>query len=523
MLTCAHSDDSSYDRPRTTNNNTTTTTAGDGTGGGAGAGAGTGPAGAGGKSGDGAVVAYYELVFVATDIAPLGFQVYTIQPSGASTSQSPPAATIIHGVGGDGTATAPTVTTTTISNGVTELTFTGATLVRASSPSQSGSKHGGKFTMELHQDVVVYQSRGSGPVSSNNYQFDPTSEGVSALTASSRATVYKGSVVVQVVVQYTPTIIQRFRLVRLPAARRRKSSSSSSSSAVALGMQVLIDTSVGPLVENTEVAARFFSPEIGSDGRFWSDESGWFARNRTFNPAKQTDPLLNIAANYVPMAQFGYAQNNPNGDGGDNASSQLTLVAEHSHGLIGGTPNASLEVMLHRRLTNGWLDDNSTVSSRLVMLAASTQEAATYMHTVVAAVNNPPVLLFAAAAASATEPGPAVYGLPDAVDLLNFDLQRVNDDGSNATIMVRLAHMVAANEHTALAAAVQVNVAELFPFSSHRICAIDEKMLDGVRPRPTKPHSVDDGARAAAATVPATAIELTPLSIRTFVVTVDLK
>ena len=143
------------------------------------------------------------------------------------------------------------------------------------------------------------------------------------------------------------------------------------------------------------------------------------------------------------------------------------------------------------------------------------------------AFNNTTIVLYAGASGfkrsaaashrsgSGRQRGDAFAALPAPVDLLNFDVQRVNAD--NATIMLRLAHMVAANEPSALAEAVRVDVAALFPAAT-RILDLAEKMLDGVRPKPTPATPADGRASTASSAV----VGLTPLSIRTFAVTVAL-
>jgi hypothetical protein len=128
---------------------------------------------------------------------------------------------------------------------------------------------------------------------------------------------------------------------------------------------------IGPLPTEIEVASRFLAPTFAADGEFWSDESGWFMQRRVYNSTRVADPNTNIAANYYPLIGTAFARDGAN-------KNQLTMLSAHSHGVTGGTPNATLEMMLHRRLDSGNLNDTSVVTSRFDLLvgnvAMSTQQ-----------------------------------------------------------------------------------------------------------------------------------------------------
>lgn len=111
------------------------------------------------------------------------------------------------------------------------------------------------------------------------------------------------------------------------------------------GSAIHVSHAVGPLPTATEVCQRFNVPTVSSQGTYYSDSSGLFMNPRTFDPNKQQDPLLNIAANYVPYYATTFVRT-------DSAvADQLTLLTQHSHGLVGRTANATLEVNKHVQLT----------------------------------------------------------------------------------------------------------------------------------------------------------------------------
>jgi hypothetical protein len=193
----------------------------------------------------------FELVFVADNIPPLGFLLFTIVPTKAA------APGLVDGVRVHGSAPVH------LSNRRTTLLFNGPQLVQVGRDIGSTTHH----TMLLRQDVVVYNSSyTNNDLASNNYKFEPTSPGESLLLPVSGAqlpnvTFYQGAVVEQLVVQYAPHVIQRFRLVKVhthntpPPTHTHARSAYQTTPARTIGhavdpsdlleMQVEVETSVG--------------------------------------------------------------------------------------------------------------------------------------------------------------------------------------------------------------------------------------------------------------------------------------
>ena len=273
-----------------------------------------------------------ELVFVV-DLPPMGFARCTVVPTAgrAITPRKPVSVTQSGGA-------------TTLSNGAgIVLGFEGGELRRIE------NRVGGLvLNVTTPDSLAVYPATTSGDLASNNYKFCPA-DFASAVPGVPEVTVVAGAVVQELQVRHRDGgggggggwAQQRHRLFRGVNATSGR-----------LGDAVEVSISVGQLPVDAEVVWRVVA-EMDHRGQYWSDEAGWFSRQRTFNARKQADPLLNIAANYVPLCSAGFvrdtaaeAMHDPHGGAG---ARQLTLVTHHSHGFSGGSANASLEVMLHRR------------------------------------------------------------------------------------------------------------------------------------------------------------------------------
>ena len=312
----------------------------------------------------------YELVFAANDLPALGFRVFRITPQ--------PLSLLVHPIGADAD------TMSTLTNHDVEVTFRGGDVVTVQRKGTTDDR-----LLNVSVRLVAYESNIEGPFASDNYKFYPANGGMplgrdhgdvdgnsnsDALgdrgdDGGVHGQLLRGRVLLEMRRPFAGGMaMQRVRLFR------------GLTRGDAWSQALHVSHSVGPLPLNTEVAARWSIPDMATNGSYWSDQSGWYMQPRRFNPHKEpTDPLLNIAANYVPMYTTAFAREDtpwvdqptpeadkrsiidPDRQSRRHVAQQLTLVSGHSHGCMGGTPNATLEVMLHRRLSNGWLDDNSTV------------------------------------------------------------------------------------------------------------------------------------------------------------------
>eukprot|EP00937_MAST-01D_sp_MAST-1D-sp2_P006929 g6929.t1 len=357
-----------------------------------------------------------ELVLLASSLPPLGirtFEVWAAVPGTAArcggAGSAVVAATITrqdlasaaaaaHGAMGTSDHRGSNATFS-VSNAALELVFSktnGELQEMRSSPPRGGADAEVPLRLRLRQQLVVYPSaHGDVPIHSDNYIFQPAAVAapVSVLrdrhgrpasgdhTAPPLVTVTDGPVMAEVRVPHGAWLEQRFRVFRNRGKDSRQTQPGANSpkgvkpepvpKAEPLDVERAVEhiVTAGPLPQNAELASRIdaLGDGLARDGAYWSDESGWLAVARRWNDTKQLDPLANIAANYVPNYAVAFARTNSSAAAAALASTaQLTLMTTHSRGVVGGAVihNASLEAMLHRRVSGGFpgLDDNSTVS-----------------------------------------------------------------------------------------------------------------------------------------------------------------
>jgi hypothetical protein len=266
---------------------------------------------------------------------------------------------------------------------------------------------------------------------------------------------------------------------------------------------------------------------------------------------------------------------------------QLTLLTSHSRGLTAGTPNATLEAMLHRRAgadnaSNQFLiDDNSTVTSTLLLLLHDAGDtaggaAAAPLKALALHAQHPPLLLYGAAAAPAAAPtaaatsahpspatstsalvaaAPGSIKLPPSIHLQNLDLW---DDGrasadahenkrpaaaSPLRVLLRLANVydAAADGHGSAAPTATVDISAALAAAGLRVGACEERALSGVFPppgaaggrrwrsgsgkgqgQPAPPPSPSQARTRTTGAVGSCQVDLSPLDIKTFIVTIDI-
>lgn len=212
----------------------------------------------------------------------------------------------------------------------------------------------------------------------------------------------------------------------------------------------LIDVSqtvLGPLPPNTEVSSRIFCDHIqepwSQGGSFWTDESGWFIRERYFDPKKEKNTLANLAANLVPTYGSAYARR------GDDA--QLTVLSAHSHGCSGGrAAEAVLEIFLARNPPG---DDTSTVTSHFQWMLDTPHAAEEMRATSALQLQHPLLTMYGAADSrqawleeyrSTLAPlEAAAKALPPTVHLLSLDRWNASH------VLLRLQHLREAHGSTA--------------------------------------------------------------------------
>jgi hypothetical protein len=182
--------------------------------------------------------------------------------------------------------------------------------------------------------------------------------------------------------------------------------------------------------------------------------------------------------------------------------------------------------MLHRRLTSGWLDDNSTVTSALLLLADSPEGTAAARHRASFELQHPLVPFFGRAATPAAylaghaaDLAPLAPGaFPPNVHLLNLDAWA---PGPPATVLLRLLHTHAVGEHPVLSRPATVDVGEaLAPALGRGRCIVsfEERSLTGLwgKQQLRNGSRVTVGAGQATVVGKPWVVTLNPLQIRTF-------
>ena len=338
-------------------------------------------------------------------------------------------------------------------------------------------------------------------------------------------------------------VVQRWQLFHPPAGSK-------------MNAEQLVDVShavIGPLPPNTEISSRIFSADTAEaaqwcpDYTFYTDESGWFMRQRNFDPRKEKNSLTNLAANIVPLYGAALARRS--------VDTQLSIITAHSHGwgasnrhpcnaacalsaawldgccrrCSGGRGReAVLEIFLARNPPG---DDNSTITSHFQwsLDRPETAEAARAASTL--ALQQPLRPMFGAASSPSawlathlsTFAPLGATALPPGVHILNFD-------GWNGThTLLRLQHLREVQSPGGIpavpAGAATVDVGAMLR-GFGQLGAWEERTLNVVHPRAAKEQArlvwggprdeqqstsgfVGSGAEALVVT-------LLPLELRTF-------
>jgi hypothetical protein len=505
----------------------------------------------------------WELLFNAVALPPLGFKTFfvTVNPSSTKSASSVSAISSVSASGGD----------ISIENQHIRLVFNSSSgelrqiqEITSAAASDDRSPRKGDIVHSIKQQLVVYDSNRSV---SDNYKFLPSGPAIdirskcsSLLPASESPTskssyadarnaapalsvpivsVVRGPVVSEVRIQWAECdwAEQRFRLTTLPSDDHNNSlsnrghSSGATRGASDYTSTLSVSHTIGPLPVEIEVASRFMAPDFAEDGAFWSDESGWFMQHRHYNSTKEADPSANVAANFYPLFGTAFVR-----DGNDK---QLTVLAAHSHGMTGGTPNVALEVMLHRRLDSGHLNDTSVVTSHFDILIGSVASSTLRRHHARYELQRAPVLLFGGATTSEEwlqlylgsllTLDPTAAFPSDRVHILNLDVWNWDEK----VLLLRFMHLYENGEKTSDGEDVGAgdasppqpaafDISKLFHSSIFKVQSCEERGLSVVFPASMPPrwrrasNSPTDSSAVSMASD--CQVVLSPLDIKTFLV-----
>ena len=388
---------------------------------------------------------------------------------------------------------------------------------RSGSLQQIQNKQAG-IVANLSESSMVWQSTSVA----NNYRFQPA--GLPQPLNESTLVYQTGPIVSSVTKRAggsgNATVVQRWQLFHPPAG-------DDENIAAAPVQLALVDVShavLGPLPPNTEVSSRVFSTDHdqtepwAQNGEYWTDESGWFVRQRHFLPDKENSSLTNLAANMVPVYGSAFARRG--------SDVQLTVLSGHSHGCGGGQKEALLEMFLARNPPG---DDNSTVTSHF-QWSLDRQKTIEPVRVASALALQQPLLAMYGAAASrdawlaahapSLAPLATAPPLPPAVHLLSLD--RWN----SSHILLRLQHLHELDTPGTQPATVDVG-ALLRGFG--KLGAWEETTLNAIHPRTAKRaerlvwgggsgEAKDDGGFVGRGDGGGLVVTLSPLEIRTWVI-----
>jgi lysosomal alpha-mannosidase len=280
-----------------------------------------------------------------------------------------------------------------------------------------------------------------------------------------------------------------------------------------------------------EVITRYATRGFSTDSTWYTDSQGQEMQKRRYNyrptwPLNVTEP---VAGNYYPMNSAAFLRS---------GNAQITVVNDRSQA-CGSVADGELEVMLHRRLLH---DDyrgvgeplNETEAVRTVhrLSFTSVQDAGRALRTTAYHINNPPVLLFANFAGNANAWFgsynatylPLVAALPPNVHLLNLRTLPLTGE-----VLLRVAHIYAVGEDSALSKPAQVDLSSLFKHL--RVTKISEMNLSANQLKSqvkrfkwkTASSSAttqdDEPRKEVSADLPI--VDLRPMEIRTFIVRLE--
>ncbi len=252
-----------------------------------------------------------------------------------------------------------------------------------------------------------------------------------------------------------------------------------------------VEIVVGPDVqENSEVAVRIKAGNgLDPNGEFYSDEGGFHHRKRTYEAAKDRNPLNNIAANFYPVISSAFVRD-------DAKDIQLTGFTTFTHGITGATPDATLEIMLHRTIDNGFINlkDVSTAYTRFKFLLSSIAQYNSWRSIISQSLEHPPTPVYSnlsPADAGAIKHGewklglahlvyrPLAFNLPKNIHMLTMEAGPVISDENARVIRFRLAYLEPSVGLAKPYEAITVNVTALLA-PSLPIVAWQKRTLSGV-------------------------------------------
>jgi hypothetical protein len=365
------------------------------------------------------VASKYELFFTAS-VGPLGFATYFVR---APATESYSRATEV---------TIPQIPSadTVFENDVIKVTISGTSgLVSNIANKKSG------VSLDVNQNLQAYTSQRSGA-----YAFKPTGPPRNISAGAPRTVVTQGPVVSEIHQTFSNYAKQTIRVF-----------TSNTSQSAQQYLEINLD--LGALPSHTEVVATFSTP-LNTQRTITSDDNGFEFLTRKY------DSSLGIEANYYPMIYASYI---------NDASSQLTVVSERSHG-TGSSSNGELEVMVHRNPDMGdgfgpGLTDTSEVYPVLRVVVDSPSGSHGPLHRQPYLINFP-LSVFTDVAKSAsdwsssyvTEYNLLKAELPASIHFLSLNAL----DASSKGVILRLTHLFATGEDPVLSNPVTIDFTKLF-------------------------------------------------------------
>ncbi|XP_030388139.1 lysosomal alpha-mannosidase-like [Scaptodrosophila lebanonensis] len=448
--------------------------------------------------------AKYELVFLASDIPPVGYKVFYIQRNS---------------IGAQTTATKQKSTSINIGNNDLRLEFNANGLLERIS--SNGIQH------TISQNFFYYVGVAGNNIrhvdrSSGAYAFHPQVNKLNAVAHKVKVETFKGELVEEVHQKFNDWISQVVRVYRdKPYAE--------------------FEWLVGPIPigdrKGKEIVTRFKS-DIQSNGVFYTDSNGreMMKRKRNHRDTWKLKVHEEIAGNYYPVTTKIALEDD---------TARMAILTDRAQG-GGSLEDGALELMVHRRLLR---DDNFGVEEPLNEIAYGEGLIARGKHRLIFGQHNqgpstlrsierqlqlqfllPPWRFFSSASSYTHEEWRSTFrnihtgiarALPEQVHLLTLEPWRENE------LLVRFEHILEKDEDPVLSKPVRFNIENMF--NNLAAVGIRETTLDGnawlseIRrmkfvPDPNSARAEDAGTNPFPQSGDSKfVIDLIPMQIRTFV------
>ena len=434
----------------------------------------------------------YRCSFLATDVAPVGYNTYWLS------NQSTPSESHLKTIHGNDTVTM-------ITNDFWTLQFNSTTGLLFAAIQLSSNT-----TIPISQEFLYYPANND----SNAYVFRPLEQTPRPVAPSNpvRLEVISGALYSEVRQYVADWVSGTVRLTE--------------------GSPVIeFDYTIGPVpiadAVGKEIITRF-NTGIRSQSTFFTDSNGreFQQRKKDYRPTWNYTVTEPVSGNYYPMTTAVRLEDD---------QWSLAILTDRAQGVTSMT-DGSIEICLHRRVFNSFVPLNETgddgrglvISGRHSILLNPPQLQADAIRALQSQIYTPSHIELAAVTMTADqyiatheiEDSYLQSPLPNNVDLVTLTVHNNN----KSTLLIRLAHLFAVNDQSDLAKPVTVDLSQLF---KRNLISLEEVSLTANQPiqnvrqfqaqlRQKTPemiaHPLGRGS------LNGTSVTITPMEIRTFII-----